>query len=281
MAFCLLLGRFTVRIMRVGFLQFAPKFGEKEWNVKRIEEFLAQKDADLWVLPELCTTGYQFTKKSELLELAEPVARGPSIQALLRFAREKHTYLVLGFAERDGENLYNSAAVLGPEGVLGVYRKVHLFFQERHWFSPGNLPFSVVKIKGVPVGVMICYDHMFPEAARVLALKGAWILAHPANFVLPGLGQLTMRVRALENRVFAVTANRVGTEARAEPALTFTGMSQIVSPKGEILATAGKETEEAVVVEINPAEAEDKYLTPLNHIFRDRRPEFYRELLEG
>ena len=281
MAFCLLLGRFTVRVMRVGFLQFAPKFGEKEWNVKRIEEFLTQKDADLWVLPELCTTGYQFTKKSELLELAEPVARGPSIQALLRFAREKHTYLVLGFAERDGENFYNSAAVLGPEGVLGVYRKVHLFFQERHWFSPGNLPFSVVKIKGIPVGVMICYDHMFPEAARVLALKGAWILAHPANFVLPGLGQLTMRVRALENRVFAVTANRVGTEARAEPALTFTGMSQIVSPKGEILATGGKETEEAVVVEINPAEAEDKYLTPLNHIFRDRRPEFYRELLEG
>lgn len=267
--------------MRVGYIQFAPKFGEKKRNLERVTELLVGKDAELWVLPELCTTGYQFTSKEELAELAEPVPFGPSIQAFLKLAREKGTYIIAGFAEEDRGNFYNSAILVGPKGVLARYRKVHLFFHEKHWFTPGNHPFTVVKVSKIPVGILICYDHMFPEAARILALKGALIIAHPANFVIPGLGQLTMRVRALENRVFTITANRVGTEARAEPPLTFTGMSQIVSPKGEVLALAGKETEEVGIVEINPAEAEDKYLTPLNHLFFDRRPEFYRELLEG
>lgn len=267
--------------MRVGYVQFAPEFGAKKRNLERITELLSEKDADLWVLPELCTTGYQFTSKEELAELAEPIPNGPSFQAFVKLARQKKTHIVAGVAEEDRGNFYNSAILVGPMGLLACYRKVHLFFREKNWFTPGDRPFPVVEVEGVPVGLMICYDHMFPETARVLALKGALIIAHPSNFVIPGLGQLTMRVRALENRVFAVTANRVGREAREEPPLTFTGMSQIVSPKGEILASAGKETEEAVVVEINPAEAEDKCLTPSNHLFRDRRPEFYRELLEG
>lgn len=266
--------------MRVGYVQFFPAFGEKERNLRRVEELLAEKTADLWVLPELCTTGYQFTNKKELEELAEPVPGGPSVRAVEKLARERNAYFVLGLAERDGEKFFNSAALIGPEGFVASYRKVHLFFREKLFFAPGDRPFEVVKIRGVPLGILICYDHMFPEAARVLALKGAWVIAHPANFVIPGLGQLTMRVRALENRVFVITANRVGRESREEPALIFTGMSQICSPKGEILAASSETAEEAVVVEIDPEKALDKKLTPLNDIFQDRRPGFYRELVK-
>lgn len=266
--------------MRVGYVQFAPEFGEKERNLARIAELTAGKSADLWVLPELCTTGYQFTRKEEVAELAEPVPDGPSLNALQRLANESGAYFVAGFAEQGKDAFYNSAVLLGPEGILGHYRKVHLFFWEKLWFSPGDRPFFVVSVAGVSVGMLICYDHMFPEATRVLALKGAQIIAHPANLVIPGLGQLTMRVRALENRVFTITANRVGKEAREEPALQFTGMSQIVSPTGEILASSDQWAEEAVVVEIDPKRALDKKLTPLNDVFQDRRPEFYRALVE-
>lgn len=265
--------------MRVGYVQFAPIFGEKERNLRRIEELLGEREADLWVLPELCTTGYQFTKKEELQELAEPVPGGPTLERVARWARERGAHFVLGLAERDGEKFYNSAALVGPDGLVAVYRKAHLFFREKLFFALGDQPFRVAQVGNVPVGILICYDHMFPEAARALALQGAWVLAHPANLVLPGLGQLTMRVRALENRVFVVTANRVGREAREEPALTFTGMSQIVAPNGEVLASSSPTAEEAVVVEIEPERAKDKKLTPLNDLFADRRPELYGDLL--
>jgi predicted amidohydrolase len=265
--------------MRVGYVQFNPIFGEAKRNLARIAELIANEHADLWVFPELCTTGYQFTSKEELGELAEPIPDGPSVRALVALAREKHCHLVAGIAERAGQNCYNSAVLLGPTGLLAVYRKIHLFFREKLHFTPGDRPFSVVQVNGIPVGLMICYDHMFPEAARVLALQGALVLLHPANFVIPGVGQLTMRARALENRVFVVTANRVGQEAREEPALLFTGMSQIVGPTGEILASSDKEGEEARAVDIAPEKARDKRLTPLNDLFCDRRPEFYRPLL--
>ncbi len=266
--------------MRVGYVQFAPKFGEKEENLRRIAELLGEKTADLWVLPELCTTGYQFTSKKEVEELAEPIPQGGTIKRFQKLALERNAHFVVGLAERAGGAFYNSAVLVGPEGVVGHYRKAHLFFREKLWFRPGERPFCVVKVGEVPVGMLICYDHVFPEAARVLALQGALLIAHPANFVIPGLGQLTMRVRALENRVFVVTANRVGKEAREEPALTFTGMSQIVSPTGEILASSSEMAEEAVVVEIDPKKALDKRLTPLNDLFQDRRPELYRALVE-
>lgn len=266
--------------MRVGYVQFAPRFGEKEENLQRIEELLGEKEADLWVLPELCTTGYQFISKKEVEELAEPIPQGPTVKRMQKLALARNAHFVLGLAEQAEGAFYNSAVLVGPEGVVGHYRKVHLFFREKLWFTPGDRPLGVVKVGKVPVGILICYDHMFPEAARVLALQGALLLAHPANFVIPGLGQLTMRVRALENRVFVVTANRVGKEAREEPVLTFTGMSQIVSPTGEILASSSEVAEEAVVVEIEPERARDKKLTPLNDLFQDRRPEFYRALVE-
>mgnify|MGYP001480852078 CR=1 FL=1 len=112
--------------------------------------------------------------------------------------------IVAGLAECDGNALYNSAVVLGSGGVIGKYRKVHLFNTEKKFFQPGNLPLPVFDIGGAKVGIMICFDWRFPETARTLALKGAQIVAHPSNLVLPHCPQ-SMIVRCLENRIFAVT----------------------------------------------------------------------------
>ncbi len=261
--------------MRIGYLQFRPEFGAVESNLRRARELLGEERADLWVLPELFSTGYQFTSPREARELAEPVPEGPTTQALLAWARQWSCYIAAGLAELTPQGAYNSAVLVGPQGLLLRYRKAHLFYREKEHFLPGDTGFQVAEAGGAWVGLMVCFDHLFPEAARTLALKGAQIIAHPANLVLPGLAQLTMRARALENRVFTVTANRIGEEQRGGESLRFTGQSQIVSPRGEVLASSGEEAEEAVAVEIDPAIALDKRVTPLNDLLADRRVELY------
>jgi predicted amidohydrolase len=118
---------------------------------------------------------------------------------------------VAGLAERRGDRLYNAAVYLGPEGVRAVYRKVYLFDREQESFDPGDEPFRVHRLGQARLGILVCFDWMFPEAARSLALQGADILVHPANLVLPH-GPSAMLTRALENGVFTATANRVGLE---------------------------------------------------------------------
>lgn len=267
--------------MRVGYVQFAPEFGEVERNLRRVTELLGGARADLWVLPELCTTGYQFASAVEVEELAEPVPGGPTTTALSALARGLGCHIAAGVAERHRDRIYNVAVLVGPGGLVARYRKVHLFSQEKRWFAPGDLPFPVADLGPAKVGLMVCYDHLFPEAARSLALQGAEVIAHPANLVMLGLAQLTMRVRAIENRVFTVTANRIGVEARTGETLRFTGLSQVVAPTGEVLVQASPDREEVGVVDVDPARARDKLLTPWNDVLADRRPEFYRRLVEG
>jgi len=264
--------------MRVGYVQFAPEFGEVSGNLDRAAELVARERADLWVLPELFSTGYQFVSVQELERLAEPVPDGRTTVGLTDLARERRCHFVAGLAERTDHGVYNSAVLVGPSGLLAVYRKVHLFYEEKDLFSPGDLPFPVTDIGQAKVGLLVCYDHFFPEAARSLALQGAEVIAHPANLVMPGLAQLTMRVRAMENRVFTLTANRIGTEARTGETLRFTGLSQVVAPNGDVLVQAAQDAEEVRVVEIDLSQARDKHLTRLNDVFADRRPEFYDAL---
>jgi 5-aminopentanamidase len=164
------------------------------------------------------------------------------------------------------------------EVTLGLYRKVHLFNEETRWMRPGDLGFPVFRWRGVTLGMLICFDWLFPEATRCLALQGMDLLLHPSNLVLPYC-QDAMRTRAIENSIFAVTANRVGSENRAgnENALTFTGISQVVGPKGEILCRAGRD-EEMRVVDVDPALARARQITPHNDVLGDRRPECYGRL---
>ena len=261
--------------MRIGYVQVEPIFGEVERNLRHTKNMMKQQNADLWVLPELFATGYQFTAQEEAAALAEPIPKGSTTQALISFARKQLCHIVAGLAESHESNVYNSAVLVGPSGFLARYRKIHLFLEEKRWFTPGDIPFPVIDIGEAKVGMMICFDHFFPEAARTLALRGAEILAHPANLVMPVYAQLTMRARALENGVFTITANRVGTEARSDKILHFTGESQIVSPSGDVLVRSSKDKEEARVVEIDPAAARDKSLNPYNDRLADRRVDFY------
>ena len=262
--------------MRIGYVQTNPAFGAVEENLRHAQQLMRQTPADLWVLPELFATGYQFVSQDEVGGFAEPVPEGPTTRALVGLAGERDCFVVAGLPERSQGNVYNSAVLVGPDGLVARYRKIHLFSREKLWFTPGDEPFSVADIGCARIGVMICFDHLFPESARSLAVNGAEIIAHPSNLVMPVYAQVTMRARALENGVFTVTANRVGVESRSDETLRFTGESRIVSPAGEILAASSAEEEDVRVIEIDPALARDKSLNPMNDRLADRRPDLYR-----
>jgi predicted amidohydrolase len=261
--------------MRIAIYQFAPIWGEINNNIENINRAIASQAADLWILPELCTTGYVFSNVEELKSYAENVKEGATVKALCALSHQYQTALVFGMAEKSGDQIFNSAVVLDKGAIRAVYRKVHLFYEEKKLFSAGTETPPVIEIQGVKVGVMICFDWFFPEMARTLALQGAQIIAHPANLVLPYC-QAAMLTRSLENRVFTATANRIGSERCGAKRLTFTGKSQITSPRGELLGQLKTGRPGILVRDIDPTEALDKSLTPLNDIFEDRRPEIYQ-----
>jgi len=260
--------------MKVGFLQVDCIFGKKERNRTKVADMLRGHSVDLLVLPELFNTGYLFSSTDELADLSEQIPDGETTQFLIKLAKDYNTIIVAGIAEKEGNNYYNSAVCVSDIGFIGKYRKIHLFDREKLWFQPGNSPFEVFNLGHVKIGMMICFDWIFPESARSLALKGANIICHPANLVLPYC-QNAMVTRCLENRVFAITANRIGTENRADTQLNFTGASEIVAPDGDILVTASVDREEARFIEIDPLKANDKNITLSNNLFKDRRTNLY------
>ena len=264
--------------MRLAFVQFSPSFGEVSENLTQALTLADGVEAELYVFPELFSSGYQFKDRDELRELAEPVTGGPTVERLADWCRGRGAFACAGLPEADGDTLYNSAVLIGPDGLRGVYRKVHLFWREKDFFDAGlEDGFEVYDIGFARVGIMICFDWIFPEVARILALRGAQVILHPANLVLPNC-PAAMVTRCLENRVFAVTANRVGEESRWDAPMTFIGQSQIVNPRGEVLLRLDDE-EAAVSIDVNQAEADDKFVTPQNDVMADRRVELYSELL--
>ena len=258
--------------MKVGFVQFDPVFGEKEKNLATVENSLKGSDAELIVLPELFNIGYTFLNKAELTDLSEP-ATGPLYDFMLKLARKYKCAFAYGFAEKDNDILYDSMALVSPEGLVGVYRKIHLFFEEKKFFQPGDTGFHVFEYKNIKLGMLICFDWIYPEAMRTLAVKGAQIILHPANLVTPYCPD-AMITRALENRVFIILANRCGEEKRNGKMNKFIGQSEIVSPQGEILARV--EQQECIkIVDIDPALALDKKFNEYNDLLVDRREDLY------
>ncbi len=262
-------------MFKVGYFQFHPCFGDLDANRQTVEKALIPVEADLMVLPELPFTGYTFRNRRELAALAEDPGRSDSVDLLADICRRNRMYIVSGFAEKSGAGIFNSSLLVGPRGLIRIYRKIHLFNEEKRYFDPGDLPLKINTVRGVKVGMMICFDWVFPEVTRTLTLKGMQLLCHPSNLVL-NFCQKSMTTRCLENGVFAVTTNRFGLEKRPHTSLKFTGGSQVVGPRGQVLARAPAQRRQVQVVEIDPTESKAKSLTPRNHLLRDRRPEFYR-----
>ena len=255
-------------------------------NLDHIAGALSKVQADLMVLPELCTTGYLFASRPELARLAEPVPAGPTCKAMATLSRDSNTAIVWGMPETNGSRIFNSAVLVTPQGEFHTYRKAHLFLDEKDIFDPGDSPFPVFDLPSdnrhsdfelrtsTKLGLLVCFDHFFPEATRSLALRGAQIVCHPSNLVLEYAHSNTI-TRATENRVFWILANRTGSETLGDKTLAFNGRSQIIAPDGRLIASAGPDSEETIVVEVDPAEALDKKVTPRNDLFADRRTDLY------
>lgn len=271
--------------MNIGYLQFNPELCKPALNASKVRKMLdAEKNNfDLLVMPELANSGYFFSSKAEATSASEEIPNGNFCRTLIELSKSRNAHIVSGICERarnkhSDDKLYNSAILVSPSGEINTYRKAHLFLEEKLWFTPGDTGFNVFEISGdygiVKVGMMICFDWIFPEAARTLALKEAQIIAHPSNLVLQYC-QKAMFTRAIENRVFTVTANRIGTETKNGKELFYTGASVIIDTKGNYLSTGSDDKEEISIVDIDPTEALDKNITPLNNIFEDRRTDLY------
>jgi predicted amidohydrolase len=263
---------------RVAFVQGRPAFGHTEANLEKGLALAATAEAELVVIPELWSTGYVFSSQTEVAALAEDAREGATARALSWAAKREKRHYIAGFAEVARGRYYNSAMLVGPGGVKAVYRKLHLFEREQEWFERGDLPLEVNRVGAARVGMLICYDWRFPEAARVLALQGADVIAHPSNLVYPN-AQVAMLTRALENRVYIVTANRTGIEKRPGGTVPFTGRSQVAAPNGSAIVRATKAAEIAVAVDLDLDAARDKELTRLTAMFSNRRPEHYGALV--
>ena len=250
----------------VACVQMEPHIGDVDGNLRRsVERIVAAADqgAELIVLPELCNTGYVFKSRGEARALAEPIPDGKSSQAWTAIAAERNLHIVAGITERDGENLYKSAVLIGPDGLVGRYRKTHLWGDEALYFTPGNLGFPVFDTPLGRIGCHICYDCWFAESFRLAALQGAEIVCVPTNWVpIPGqdpkreaMANIIVMAAAHTNSVFVACADRVGRE-RGQP---FIGQSLIVSHTGWPVAGPASPTEEEIIVaRVNLADARRK-----------------------
>ncbi|MCI4626566.1 MAG: acyltransferase [Candidatus Magnetoovum sp. WYHC-5] len=265
--------------MNVGFVQFAPTMNHLDKTIKKLDQLFSKiQNAQLIVLPELCNSGYNFASYDDARRNAESIENSRFIHYLQSVCKERKTHIVSGFNEQVSEGLYNSAVLVGADGVIGLYRKLHLFYREKQWFLPGNcgLPvFDIATDTPMRLGMLICYDWQFSEVWRILALKGVDIICHPSNLVIPDLAQRGVPFHAISNRLYIVTANRIGSEGD----LTFTGQSMIINTRGEIIAK-GEAAEESVMVQaIDVMAARDKQLTDVNNLLDDRRVQEYSSIL--
>jgi len=271
--------------VRIALAQVDVALAEKPVNLEKILtrlEEASQNGAKLVVFPECALTGYGFKSAEEAIPLAESIP-GPSTQALAEAAKRLKISCVLGLLEREGESLFNTAVLVGPDGLVGRYRKTHLpWLGVDRFVKKGEGPFQVYETEAGRIGILICYDLRFPEAARILALKGAEVILLPTNWpegaeANPGF---LSRSRACENRVYLIAVNRVG----REDGIRFIGHSQAVDPSGSLLTEAG-EREGLLYVGIEPGLSRQKRVvnSPGEYefdIFQDRRPELYGVLTE-
>ena len=268
-------------IIKIASVQMDPRLMQVEENLASMMSAArkaSQNQAKLIVFPECSLTGYVFSSREEALPYAETIP-GPSTEALLSICQELGVYIVFGLLEKEGDKLFNALSFVGPEGFMASYRKNHLpFLGIDRFVDKGNRPFQVHSTPIGNIGLHICYDILFPESARIMALLGADIIVLSTNFP-HGRGETlncVVRARAIENKVNMVSSDRVG----AERGFSFAGLSNIVNATGEITSLASPDKEEIIYGEVSLEAARQKHRVfvpgewEIDNI-GDRRPEIY------
>lgn len=272
----------TTTKRNVSGIQTNVTFADTSANLKRMLEWLAKpelKDSHLIVFPECMLSGYCFATLEEAVEHAQKLD-GEAVQAIADWCQQTSKYVAFGMLEHDGAGgIYNSCPLVGPTGLVDCYRKIHLpFLGVDRFTTQGTGQYRAMDAGGMKVGIHICYDASFPESSRCLALEGADLLILPTNWP-PGadtFAKYLPNARALENNVYFMSVNRVGTER----GFRFIGNSRICDPNGNPLADASHELECIMTAEIDLAKARNKRLVrvPREHVidrWADRRPDYY------
>jgi predicted amidohydrolase len=272
--------------MKIAGVQMDVRLGDVSGNLGRMADRFQEAvsaGAQLVAFPECAVTGYCFQDLNEARPFAQSIP-GPATEAMTSLCKEANAFAVFGMLEADGPNIFNAAVLTGPEGVMGSYRKVHLpFLGVDKFVSFGDRPFSVHSAGDVQVGLNICYDAAFPEATRSLAIQGADLIVLPTNWP-PGaecVASHVINTRAMENAVYFMAVNRVGSERGFE----FIGKSRVCAPDGSTLASADHREEQILYAEIDPAKSRQKTAVrkPGEHAIdrmADRRPEMYGDLVK-
>ena len=272
--------------MKIACVQTDVVFKDIDANLSSLETTVRNEVAqgtELTVFPECFSTGYCFDSLAEAMELAESVP-GPSTDRVAKLCAALKTHVVFGMLEKSGDQLFNVAVLIGPEGLIGSYRKVHLpYLGVDRFTTPGDRPFEVFEAAGVRIGMLICYDGGFPEAARVLSIRGADLIVLPTNWPPGGsyMAEFSINCRAMENGVYFAAVNRIGTEN----GFSFIGKSRICSPVGATIMSIDDAAPGILRTEIDPLIARTKRIVrvPGKHLIdrmADRRPEMYGAICE-
>ncbi len=278
------------RPIKVAAVQLDVDYGNVEGCVSKVARWMekaAREGVEIALFPELILTSvyYGLSIQSLAYKYAEPIT-GPSITTVCSKAKELGIHVIVGIAER-GElgSVYDSTVLIDSDGsVLGVYRKTHLYPPTEYIFTYGsNLP--TFQTKFAKVGMLICYDLEFPETARTLALNGAEVIFHavanwPESVPNPPnkIYETSSAARAVENRIPIVIANRVGYDPDLKS--SFIGLSRIIDPFGEVLASASRDKEEMITASLDLEELRTRRSADTHDIFRDRRPHLYSRISE-
>ena len=272
----------------IAVVQMDCEFGETAANLEHMRDRLrdaANNGAHLVLFPECALTGYCYESKKEAMPFAETVP-GPSIDVLASDCKQLGVWAVIGMLEKRDEDdaLFNTAVLLGPPGVRGRYRKIHLPFLGVDRFTmPGNIPFAVHDVDGIRVGMCICYDGSFPESARILTLLGADVVALITNWPTGAMTTVKYiaQARALENTVYFAACNRVGTERGFD----FIGRSRVIDVTGELIVASDDDRATILYAEIDPERSRKKKIVKIPGKYEldrlgHRRPDMYGPLVD-
>lgn len=270
---------------RVAGVQFNCKLADKAGNLAIMQLKLreaASHGAKLIVFPECALTGYGLANREEAAGVAETLP-GPATEAFAAVCKELNVFAIFGLIEKAGDKLFNAAAIVGPQGFIAGFRKIHMpCIGIDRFLDKGDRPFEVHDLGGLRIGIGICFDNSFPESVRLMTLQGADLVLQPTNWADKAIKNATLvaRVRAFENSIYYMAVNRVGTEA----GFHYIGHSSITDPGGEFLAFAEHDREAIIIADIDPEKARQKKVVHCAGEYEIdrvnwRRPEMYKGLV--